>query len=413
MRLCIRRGANQIGGTCVEFEANGQRLVLDVGLPLDAEDSPDLLPDVPGLREPAPGLLGVLISHAHLDHYGLARYVRPDLPLLIGEHAEAILRAASPFLRLPFEPRHVIHLRHEIPIRLGPFEVIPYLVDHSAYDAYSFLIAAQGTRVFCSGDFRAHGRKQALFERLVATPPKEIDALLMEGSVLGRLAAAERFPSEQELEERFVSEMTATGGLCLVLAAAQNIDRVVTVYRACRRASRQLIVDLYAAEVLRATGNPNIPQGSWANVRVYLATLQRQWVRRNKRFDMVAPYRQHRIYPEALAREAPRSVLLFRPSMMADLEAVGCLSGARLLYSMWEGYLEEARFQALLTWLDGRGIPRVALHTSGHASVFDLRRLVAALCPGVVIPYHTCEPEQFRSLFTNAVVLRDGEWRSI
>ena len=65
MRLCIGRGSSQIGGTCLEFEGERQRIVLDVGLPLDAEDSEDLLPEVPGFREPAPDLLGVLISHAH------------------------------------------------------------------------------------------------------------------------------------------------------------------------------------------------------------------------------------------------------------------------------------------------------------------------------------------------------------
>ena len=52
MRLCIHRGTKQIGGTCIEVEAQGKRLALDVGLPLDAPDDEDaresLLPAVPG-----------------------------------------------------------------------------------------------------------------------------------------------------------------------------------------------------------------------------------------------------------------------------------------------------------------------------------------------------------------------------
>ena len=35
MRVCIHRGTKEIGGTCIELEAQGQRLVLDVGLPLN------------------------------------------------------------------------------------------------------------------------------------------------------------------------------------------------------------------------------------------------------------------------------------------------------------------------------------------------------------------------------------------
>ena len=55
MRVCIHRGAREIGGSGVEVEASGQRIVLDVGLPLDATDDAALLPAVRGFREPAVG----------------------------------------------------------------------------------------------------------------------------------------------------------------------------------------------------------------------------------------------------------------------------------------------------------------------------------------------------------------------
>ena len=73
MRLRIHRGTKEIGGTCIEIEAQGKRIALDVGLPLDAPDDgqEELLPEVPGFREPDDGLLGVVISHPHQDHYGL------------------------------------------------------------------------------------------------------------------------------------------------------------------------------------------------------------------------------------------------------------------------------------------------------------------------------------------------------
>jgi len=38
MRVCIHRGASPIGGTCLEIESQGKRLVLDGGMPLDAAD---------------------------------------------------------------------------------------------------------------------------------------------------------------------------------------------------------------------------------------------------------------------------------------------------------------------------------------------------------------------------------------
>ena len=34
MRIRIHRGTEEIGGTCIEMESDGRRIVLDVGLPL-------------------------------------------------------------------------------------------------------------------------------------------------------------------------------------------------------------------------------------------------------------------------------------------------------------------------------------------------------------------------------------------
>ena len=42
MRVCIHRGTKEIGGTCIELEAQGQRLVLDVGLPLNVSASDEV-----------------------------------------------------------------------------------------------------------------------------------------------------------------------------------------------------------------------------------------------------------------------------------------------------------------------------------------------------------------------------------
>ena len=108
-------------------------------------------------------------------------------------------------------------------------------MDHSVFDAYALLVEAGGKRWFYSGDLRAHGRKGGLFDRMLCNPPAQIDAMLMEGSSIGRLAAHQSFPTKKKIEQALVSRIRAATGMVLVAASAQNIDRVVNIYRAAKQ----------------------------------------------------------------------------------------------------------------------------------------------------------------------------------
>ena len=154
MKVRIHRGTKEIGGTCVEIESQGKWIVLDVGLPLDVPD-PDTFPlhPVVGFDAPDPNLLGVVISHPHQDHYGLAYRLPKETPFLIGKAAEGILAAADVFTPAGLLLENSRHLEDRTPITLGPFRITPYLVDHSAYDAYAVLVEADGVGLFYTGDF--------------------------------------------------------------------------------------------------------------------------------------------------------------------------------------------------------------------------------------------------------------------
>jgi ribonuclease J len=49
-------------------------------------------------------------------------------------------------------------------------------------------------------------------------------------------------------------------------------------------------------------------------------------------------------------------------------------------------------------------------HSSGHAGIADLQRLVAALAPGKVVPIHSAAGDRFRELFAGVERHADGEW---
>ena len=414
MKIRIHRGTKEIGGTCIEVEAQEKRIVLDVGLPLDAPDEgyDRLLPQVSGFREPDDSLLGVVISHPHLDHYGLAGKIRPEIPIYIGEAAHNILKAASPYFRNGHAFANPRFIADRTPVEIGPFRITPYLVDHSAFDAYALLVEADGKRTYYSGDFRTHGRKAKLIEAVIKHPPRDIDVLLMEGTTIGRTGTSEGFATETDLEREFIQAFRKTKGIHFVWTSAQNIDRMVTIFRAAKRTGRTFIIDLYAAVVLEATRRDSIPQSHWSDVRLYIPQRQRVLIKNEKLFDDLERHsrKMNRVFPEDLCGLGARAVMLFRPAMRCDHGVQGVLDGAGLTYSMWDGYLKEESTQEVTKWLKEKGIPWGGIHTSGHASVVDLQRFAAALAPRQLVPIHSFETSRFAEFFDNVVQQEDGVW---
>lgn len=419
MRVKIHRGCHEIGGSCVEVESQGYRIVLDVGKPLTAARGESvLLPNVPGLAAgDDPTLLGVLVTHGHLDHYGLIEQVSPCVPVFSGRAAAAIVNAARFFSPGGPALHPTVCFQDRVPIHLGPFTVTPFLVDHSAFDAYALLIDAGGQRLFYTGDLRGHGRKAALFDRLLASPPAGVDTLLMEGTHV-------RGPDERSVDERPVltesdveREMAATfrgaAGTPFVISSAQNIDRLVTVYRAAKRAGRTLVMDLYTATIAEATGRASIPRPGFPGVAVYLPQRQRVLVKESGEFHRARAVRPHRVFAEQLLADQGKYVMLAPSSAAAELVRGGILADGVVVWSLWSGYLQDPSGVRLVELLRTAGIPMVEHHTSGHAPIADLCRLVDAINPRQLVPIHTEGAQQYADHFASASAHSDAEWWNV
>jgi ribonuclease J len=401
MRVRIHRGSHEIGGNCVEVESGGARIVLDLGRPLDAGPDDDVpLPPISGLDGNDPSLLGLLVSHPHQDHYGLASQVSPKVPVFIGEAASRILHEAAFFgcAGLTCAPAGL--LRHQQPFDLGPFRITPFLV---------------GRRLFYTGDFRATGAKAALFRRLLERPPAPVDVLLMEGTnVRGDAGPRGGCRTEAEVRAAMAQTIGAARGLVLVAYSGQNIDRLVSVFSATRKARRELVLDLYTAVIAVATGNPKIPQPGFGSLRVFVPQSQRRRVLESRRFDYVRRVKKCRLYEQHIAARADRLVVTFRKSIEPMLDALpSALKGAVAIWSQWPGYLDMPSGAGTREFCRRHGIPLIVHHTSGHASIADLQRLAGALKPGRVVPIHTTAPGLFVQYFKNVAPCDDGVWWEI
>lgn len=409
MKVRIHRGAHEIGGNCIEVAAGPDRIVLDLGRPLSAGwDDVVPLPDVAGLAAPDPTLHAVVLSHPHLDHYGLADQL-PDVPVYLGAEASRVLEAAAFFSPISKSPRLAGTLHDGSALQLGPFTITPYLADHSAFDAYSLLVEAEGRRLFYTGDIRGHGRKSRLFDRLVSHAP-EADVLVMEGTNVRATGPAAERSTEHDVEESLLATLRSTPGLVATFSSAQNLDRLVTVFRVARRSGRTLVVDLYTATVASATGRPSIPQPGFDGFAVYVPQRQRRRIAETKEFQRVAALADVRMFPEDLATERGKIAYLGTSSTAGELVEAGALRDGAVVWSLWDGYLKQPagiRLQALLAEAE---IPLIHHHTSGHAHIDDLVRLVDAFETARVVPIHSEATDRFADHFPRIERHADGEW---
>lgn len=393
MKLIIHRGAKEIGGSCVELISENSRILIDPGMPLVARSGKPFD--------------GILISHAHLDHYGFLYHVHQDIPVFMSRGAKELIDITRIFVtKKPSSPGVKI-IKHLRPFRVGDFNVTPYLVDHSAFDALAFLVEADGKRVFYSGDFRGHGRKSVLFDRMVKDPPSGVECLLMEGSMIGR--GEEVYPEEKAVQGRIEVILKGSDNITFFFASSQNIDRIVSAYKACLRTGRIFVIDIYTAFVLdklrKVSGN--IPQFDWKNIRVKFTKHHADTLADAGYRELLYVYNKRKIDMFEINHNKRRILMLGRdnsifPDIIKNIEGP---AGAKVIYSMWEGYLTD-RFKE---YCAGKGLVIEQVHTGPHATIEDLKTFADAIKPGVLVPIHTFNPEKYTELFGNVKTLNDGE----
>lgn len=433
MDLTIHRGTHEVGGSCVELcsSSGSTRIVLDIGMPLVRSDgtpfewkdysslSPaslfdkGVLPRIEGLYYwQQPSLSAVLLSHAHQDHYGFLRFVHPSIPLYLSRGTRALIEVSNLFLGTSVSLNSAHNLIDGKEIHVGEFTTTPYLMDHSAPDAMALLAECDSTRLFYTGDFRGHGRKRVLLDRIEECPPNQIDCLLMEGTMLGRGEGP--FPDEHAVEDELSQRFSDQKSASVVMCSGQNLDRIVSVYRATKRARRTLVVDLYGAFVLDKLRvlSKHIPQHDWPKVKVLYPNSQAAKLAAYDR-SLLCKYASNKMHPDELSLYPESYVLLLRDNYYFRRSILKRLCQGRpttVIYSMWRGYLDRGDLPA---FLQRKGIELIEIHTSGHAYVQDLKRLAAALKPTMVVPIHTFHADEYATLFDNVVEISDGETRRI
>ena len=417
MHIIIHRGTQQIGGSCIELATGNTRIILDAGQvlpPLNGERRvlPPELPKVSGLyKGETCSVNAVLFSHYHGDHVGLFEDIHPSIPIYMGEDTARIMNMTARFISSRSSVLPAGYFVSGQAIKIGDFTIIPYLVDHSAYDSYAFVIQADNKCVIYTGDLRIHGKKAKATWFFLKHLPQRVDALLLEGTMMSR--SRETVETEDQIEQRAYEFMLDKSKPVFVMQSAVNIDRLVGMYRAAKRSNRLFIIDIFTANIVAELGKKIPNPYTFRDVRVfYPYFLKKRMFKGDDGANLMKRFDRYKITCKELG-ERKDYCMLIRDSMLSDLQHINDIEGAGLIYSLWGGYLQTKRVQRFMQYAEAKQMDVTHLHTSGHADIKTLHKIVHACTPCKIIPIHTEYPDAFMKEFDNVEIFQDGDMLTI
>ena len=387
MNIIIHRGTHQIGGSAIEISTKSTRIILDFGneLSLDEKYIPINL-DIDGVTKGIPDCEGIIISHYHMDHLGQLTSVFPEIPLYMGELSKEVAMIATEYqdknLYLRLLGANIF--RGGEAFTIGDIRIRPLVIDHSAVDSYMFVIEAEGKRVLYTGDFRMHGLRSHIVEKLLKTYIGEVDVLITEGTLVSR-GVNDGISEAAVLED--ISSYIQDGKYVFVICSSTNIDRIMGVWQNMP-SDKVLICDAYQKRILDTVIN---------NV-YYESSLYR-------RHDSPLVLNKGS-YPKYYMDHGFVSLVRGTEYFISHIKEFP-KDDVRIIYSMWTGYIEENL--ALKALLDA--YPTYICHASGHVTKDDLIKFIELVNPDAIIPVHTDNPERLEELVPhrNVYVVNDNE----
>jgi len=409
MEITIHRGTKQIGGTCIEIKSDEARIIFDIGEELPDVFNPSKIStdlDVADLfiksKETNNKIDGVFISHNHGDHIGMLKNVKQDIPIYIGEISAQVHNTICKFISDKNTITTNTFLENQKTIQIKDFKITPFLVDHSAYDAYAFLIENNQKKVIYTGDFRQHGSRGKLTKQLSSNiNAHNPDILLIEGTNLYKNDFIAE--TENEVSERAVNFMNKINGNVFVLQSTTNIDRLKEIYKSSIKTKRTLIVDIFSAHILE-----NIPDDELRNIKIFYPYWLRERMFKTGQKDLMFKYSNRKISNEELKNRQDLTILV-RENMLFDIKKRINYQESGLIYSKWEGYKEVEKTQVFIDFFIKNKLKIESIHTSGHADVLAIKDFVKNINPKKIIPVHTETPEKYKELFNDIVILLDDK----
>ena len=228
-------------------EDNRQWLMVDLGVSFAGPELPGVdlvMPDIRFLENERPNILGLVVTHAHEDHFGAILDLWPKLkiPVYCTAFTAGLLETK----------RELDYSSYDVPVtlfkagdqfELGPFAIEAIAVAHSIPEPVSLAIKTSLGTVIHTGDWKIDNEPSLG----APTDEKRFRELGDEG-VLALVCDSTNSmrdgisPTEHDVLESLTDIISNEKGRVAITTFSSNVGRIISIARAAKEAGRQVLL---------------------------------------------------------------------------------------------------------------------------------------------------------------------------
>ncbi len=357
-------------------------MAVDFGVSFPHVDLPGVdlvLPDIAYLEEERTNLTGIVITHAHEDHFGALIDLWPRLRVPVHAsaftaHLLAAKLASEPGAELV--PINVVAAGERI--QLGPFDVEYVNVAHSIPESHALAIRTPLGTVLHTADWKLDDSPMVGAPtdaaRLRAIGAEGVLALVGDSTNAMREG---RSPSETEVARELAEIVRNASRRVAFTTFASNVGRIKSVALAAAEADRNLVV---AGRAMRRVIDVATELGLLVGLPPFLDE------------DAFAHLPPDKIVVLLTGSQGEPRAALSRVAS-ADHPRIALTAGDLLVYSAREIPGNEVAIDGIMNQLTAQGVRIVTdndrlVHVSGHPRRDEMREMYRWIKPKIAVPVH-------------------------